>query len=140
MPERAFKDKSPMPDAGLLAEVLGKSASRWEAVARFVETEHGPIQWEWKHYSSGWTLKALQSKKRNLFFLVPMEGAFQLAFVFGDKAVAALEKADGVPAAVVAELKAARKYAEGRGLRLDVKAARDVETVKALVKAKVETR
>jgi len=137
MSERAFTEKTPAPDMAALDRVLGKAAPRFRAVARFVEEELGPVAWEWKHYSTGWTLKApLRKGKRNLFFLIPLKGAFELGFVFGDKAVAAMAKDADVPRALVGELEAARRYAEGRGLRLRVQNADDVAAAKALLRAK----
>ncbi len=38
---------------------------------------------------------------------------------------------------LITELKNARKYAEGRGLRIDVKNSADVEHVKKLVEIKI---
>ena len=92
---------------------------------------------DWKFYGvkSGWILKTLR-KKRNLFFFVPLEGSFQISFVFGDKAVAAAQKSE-LPQELITELKNARKYAEGRGLRIDVKNSADVEHIKTLVEIKV---
>ena len=91
---------------------------------------------EWKHYGakSGWILKLLL-KKRNLFFLTPGDGHFRVAFVFGEKAVEAIAEG-GFAASLVGELQAARKYAEGRGLRIEVESDADVRTVVALAKIK----
>ncbi|MHC4678095.1 MAG: DUF3788 family protein [Planctomycetota bacterium] len=80
-------------------------------------------------------LKTLQ-KKRNLFFFIPFEGSFRVSFVFGDKAVAVVEQS-GLPKELAATLTNARKYAEGRGLQIDVKSSADVEHVKKLVEIKV---
>jgi len=43
-----------------------------------------------------------------------------------------------LPEAIKVELKNARKYAEGRGIRIEVKSARDVENIQKLVKIKVK--
>ncbi len=43
-----------------------------------------------------------------------------------------------MPEAIKVELKNARKYAEGRGIRIDVKSAKDVENVRKLVEIKVD--
>lgn len=93
---------------------------------------------EWKHYGAagGWTLKLLRGT-RNLFFLSPQEGYFRLAFVFGDRAVAAIERSD-LPAKMVEELRLARKYAEGRALRMEVRQPADLELVKKLVAVKID--
>ena len=92
---------------------------------------------EWKYYSpkSGWILKSL-NKKRNLFFFTPCQKYFRISFVFGDKAVAAIEKSD-LPAAMIEEIRKAKKYAEGRGLRLEARTSSDLEHVKKLLAIKV---
>jgi Protein of unknown function (DUF3788) len=67
---------------------------------------------------------------------VPGEGRFRVAFVFGDKAVLQLVASGGFAETLIAELRTARKYAEGRGLRIEVESPEDVRTVVALAKIK----
>lgn len=76
-------------------------------------------------------------KKRNLFFLIPNEGFFITGFVFGDKAVAEVEKSE-LPASLIKELAGAKRYAEGRGLRVEIKKKSDINNVINLVKIKIE--
>lgn len=137
METNAFMDKSVQPDDGQLARVLGKSLIFWKAIKQHLAQNHGDFTEEWKFYNtkSGWTLKVLL-KKRNLFFFVPLQGYFRLAFVFGDKAVAAVERSD-LPEMIKNELKHARKYAEGRGIRLEVISQKDVEHIKKLIDIKI---
>jgi hypothetical protein len=137
MSASVFADKAAKPDGPMLAKALGKSYPLWREIKEHLKVEYGDLTEEWKFYGqkSGWILKTLR-KKRNLFFFVPLEGSFSVSFVFGDKAVAAAEQSD-LPRSLVAELKSARKYAEGRGLRIDVKSATDVEHIKKLVEIKV---
>jgi signal transduction histidine kinase len=137
METNVFMDKSIQPDDRRLAHVLGEKATFWETIKQHIAQKHGEVTEEWKFYNtkSGWTLKVLL-KKRNLFFFTPLSGYFRLAFVFGDKAVSAVEKSD-LPEALKNELKNARKYAEGRGIRIEVKSRKDVEHVKKLIDIKV---
>jgi len=132
-----FDDKNIKPDDKVLAKALGKSNRLWQEVQKHLKAEYGELIEDWKFYGqkSGWILKTLR-KKRNLFFFIPLKGSFQVSFVFGDKAVAAVQKSD-LPKKLVTELKNARKYAEGRGLRIDVKKSADVEHIKKLVEIKV---
>ena len=65
-----------------------------------------------------------------------MEGSFELSFVFGDKAVATAEQSD-LPKDMITTLKNARKYAEGRGLQIEVKGPADVDNIKKLVEIKL---
>ena len=131
-----FEDKTIMPDDKMLAKALGKSDRLWQDIKKQLKVKYELIE-EWKFYGqkSGWILKTLR-KKRNLFFFVPLEGSFQVSFIFGEKAVAAVEKSD-LPKELITELRNARKYAEGRGLRIDVKNSADIEHIKKLVEIKV---
>jgi len=132
-----FDDKTTEPNDKMLAGVLGKSNQLWQEITKNLKAKYGELIEEWKFYGqkSGWILKTLR-KKRNLFFFIPLKGSFQVSFVFGDKAVAAVEKS-GLPQELITELKDARKYAEGRGLRIDVKNSADVENIIKLVEIKV---
>jgi hypothetical protein len=135
---RLFLDKSVKPDDRLLARGLGRSFHSWETIREELGRTYGTLTPEWKYYGakSGWTLKILL-KKRNLFFFAPFENSFLVAFVFGEKAVRAVGESD-LPASVIRELERARKYAEGRGVRIEVKSKKDVKTILALASIKVE--
>ena len=137
MAASVFEDKATMPDDRMLAKALGKSNRMWREIKKHLKAEYGELIEEWKFYGvkSGWILKTLR-KKRNLFFFIPLKDSFQVSFVFGDKAVAAVEKSN-LPKGLITELKNARKYAEGRGLRIDVKNTADVEHIKKLVEIKI---
>jgi hypothetical protein len=132
-----FTDRSTEPTTADLLETLGATGDLWTDLRQRLEDEYGPLVEEWKHYGqkTGWLLKLLR-KKRNLFFLTPLEGHFRMTFVFGDKAVAAIEESD-VPREIIEDLRQARKYAEGRGVSVFVRTPEDVETMKKLVAIKL---
>lgn len=133
-----FLDKSVKPTKAMLADALGQSYKYWDEIKNTLEGQHGKLTEEWKYYSSssGWTLKLLL-KKRNLFFFTPCAKYFRVAFVFGDKAVDAVEESN-LPVAMIRELKNAKRYTEGRGLRIDVKKQGDVKNIVKLAAIKVE--
>ena len=133
-----FLDKSKQPTEKLMAAALGISYKYWKELESTLERLHGPLVQEWKYYgkSSGWTLKLL-SKKRNLFFFAPYEKFFRIAFVFGDKAVSAIEQSD-LPSNLVREVVEAKKYAEGRGLRIDVRKRSSIADIVKLVGIKLQ--
>ncbi len=137
MAASVFDDKAAKPTNQKLARALGKSNGLWKEIKKNLKGEYGELTEEWKFYGqkSGWILKTLR-KKRNLFFFIPLDSSFGVSFVFGDKAVAVVEKSD-LPQKLVTTLKNARKYAEGRGLKIDIKNSADVEYVKKLVEIKV---
>jgi hypothetical protein len=59
------------------------------------------------------------------------------ASVFDDKTVREVQSSD-LSELIKTELKNARKYAEGRGLRIDVKSAKDVKNIHKLVEIKIK--
>ena len=121
----------------MLSKALGDSNQLWKQIKKHLKTEYGQLTEEWKYYGqkNGWLLKTFR-KKRNLFFLVPLEGSFRLSLVFGDKAVAAVQQSD-LPKDLISTLKNARQYAEGRSLQIEVKSSDDVENIETLVRIKV---
>ena len=98
--------------------------------------EGGPFVPEWKFYGAkyGWSLKLFE-KKRNLCFINPKDGSFDVAFNFGDRAAEAV-LAGTSSEAVKEALRAARRYAEGRGVRLTVASAPDLDEVRRLLAVK----
>ena len=132
-----FIDKNAKPDNQMLAQVLGTSYKLWEKIKSSLINDYGKLDEDWKYYGQkiGWTHKLLY-KKRNLFFLTPFKNYFQIAFVFGDKAVAVIEQSD-IPPTIIDEIKNARKYVEGRGLRITVKKQSDVKLVLKLTEIKI---
>ena len=132
-----FLDKAVPPNNTMVSAVLGRSYKYWEEIKHTLANQYGPLTEEWKFYgaSSGWTLKLLL-KKRNLFFFAPCDKYFRIAFIFGDKAVSAVEDSD-LPSNLIQELKRAKRYAEGRGLRLEVKKKTDVKNIFTLAAIKV---
>jgi hypothetical protein len=76
-------------------------------------------------------------KKRNLFFFTPFKNYFRITFVFGARAVAEVEKSD-LPDGIKETLKNARKYAEGRGLSVEVKSSEDIQIIIKLIAIKVD--
>ena len=75
----------------------------------------------------------LQKEK---FFFTVYEKYFRIGFTFGDKAVTAIEKSE-LPKSIIDELKNAKKYVEGRGLRIEVKKQSDVKIIVKLVGFKI---
>lgn len=134
---RLFIDKSKQPNDAMLSASLGSSYGIWKEILTSVVEEFGPVVGEWKYYGTkiGWTMKLLV-KKRNLFFFSPYNGYFILSFVFGDKSVKEVEKS-ALSERIKSDLRNARKYAEGRGLRLEVKKRSQIHTILKLVAIKM---
>ena len=137
MPSNAFIGKPEQPGDSELSTVLGPSRALWDQLLDDLSSEDLITGWEWHSYSAkaGWSLR-LQRKQRNIVYLVPGQGTFLAAFVFGDKALAAI-RAGKFPRAVAQLIDGAKKYPEGTGVRLEVKSVKDVATIKKLAAIKV---
>ena len=132
-----FIDKSVKPDNIILSDALKTTYKFWEEILKSLSEEYGKLDIEWKYYGrkTGWLLK-LFYKKRNMFFLIPNKRYFTLAFIFGDNAVSEIEKSD-LPESLKNEIRNTQKYAEGRGLRIDVKKHSEIKNIKKLVGIKI---
>lgn len=136
MTKNVFLEKSLLPTPTQLAKFLGTRARYLDDLKRHIP---GRIVEEWKHYGKtiGWTLKLILGK-RNLCFIVICNRFFAISFVFGDKAVHAIE-GSGLPTDLVQQVVNAKRYVEGRGIRLEVKSRRVLEQAKALLDIKRST-
>ena len=113
-----FMDNFIKPDNKMISEMLGGKISLWKDFRHYLNDQYGELIEDWKFYNqkSWWILKLLK-KKRNLFFFIPMKDYFRITFVFGDKAVSAIENSD-LPGKIKETLINSRKYMEGRGIQI----------------------
>jgi hypothetical protein len=134
----AFIDKAARPSDADLGRALGRAKPAWDRLVAELGSEHGVTVQEWRSYSakSGWALR-LKRGKRTIVWLAPCPGSFQVVFIFGDRAVSAVRKA-GMAARVLRMLDEAPRYPEGTGLRLQIKAARDIALIKKLAALKIQ--
>jgi len=137
MAENVFTDKTIKPTDQLLSETLGTTYKYWDEIRTSLRKEYGELIEEWKYYGVkyGWSLKLLL-KKRNLFFFTAYNKYFTIGFVFGDKAVSAIEKSD-LPKNIIEKIINAKKFAEGRGFRLEIRKHGDIRHIEKLVDIKV---
>lgn len=134
----AFAGRVDPPTDAALAAVLGESRPLWKKLVADLTSELKLDAAEW-HSSSvklGWSLR-LQVKKRNIVYLGPRRGWFLAAFALGDKAVAVARKSE-LPDPVRKLIAGAKRYAEGRAVRIEVHTASDVGAVMLLARIKTE--
>ncbi|MFC2083586.1 DUF3788 family protein [Bacteroidota bacterium] len=137
MPEIVFDDKNKKPNDKLIAKKIGTNFKYWNDIKKHIKDHYGSTTEDWKIYSKnyGWQLKTLL-KKRNLFFFTPFESYFRLVFVFGDKAVKEIENSE-ISDNLIKEILNAKKYAEGRGLSIEVKDSKYISDIKRLIEIKI---
>jgi hypothetical protein len=134
-----FDDKKKKPSRDRLRKGLGRSSNLWNDITKWLSDRYHPLEEEWVFYSQkwGWSLK-LVHKKRTVLYLTPCNKHFLVGFILGEKAVSAALKMD-LSRETVDIIKTARKYVEGRAVRLEIRYKKDVRTVKCLAEAKMST-
>jgi len=132
----AFIGRPAHPTDVELAAALGSTAETWKQLVDWLAAQGAAIQ-EWKSSSPryGWSL-LLKLKKRTIVYLAPCNGCFRASFVLGDRAVAAARQS-GLPNSVLKLLDESPHYAEGTGLRLVVKDAKDLPAIQKLALIKL---
>lgn len=116
-----FTDKEIQPSDALLQQGLGSGFIYWKKVEELVMEKYpeGKGSWNFSGKKFGWSYQ-IKDKKRALIYLLPRRGYFKVALVFGEKAFQEILNST-VSQQIKAELSTAPKYAEGRGIRIDVR-------------------
>jgi hypothetical protein len=123
------------PTRAEIDEILGDGVALLEAFLR----RNPELRPEWKYYGpkNGWSLKVFR-KKRNMCFVGHEPGALAMAFVFGERAYDRLLTSDMRPALRKA-VEGARRFPEGRGIRLVLRDESDLDDAQLLLDIKMST-
>jgi hypothetical protein len=92
-------------------------------------------EWKYSGKKFGWSFR-INDKKRVIVYLLPREAYFKVAFVFGQKATDAIVNST-ISDTIKHELLSAKAYAEGRGIRIDVRGAEVLEDIRNLIEIKL---
>ena len=86
MEHSIFMDKSKTPSNEDLKNVLGNSYQNWGIIKNYVLQQYpgGKEEWNFPGKKYGWSFR-IKDKKRAIIYLLPREGFFKVAFVFGQK-------------------------------------------------------
>lgn len=132
-----FTDKKIIPDNKALANALGSSFSLWQNLEEYTGKKYPPATMEWNYPGEkyGWSYR-IKDNKRVIIYLLPRDDFFKVGMVFGQKAFEEIMKSS-VSDVIKDELKAARAYAEGRGIRIDVKNKKVINDITTLIDIKL---
>jgi hypothetical protein len=133
----AFDDKSNEPQATDLKSTLGRSSAHWDSLIAHIAAEYTPLDKTWNFAGAkwGWSLR-LKQKKRTVLYMTPCNRHFLVGLVLGEKAVNAAH-ACPLPDSILAIIDEAKKYAEGRGVRIEVKNKGDLAIAEELAAVKM---
>ena len=118
---------------------LGKTSAHWARLHADLSAEYGPLaeKWIFSAKTQRWSLQLKhEKKKRTVLYLIVCPGHFLAGFALGEKACRAARASD-LPAAVLETIEAAPRYAEGRGVWLEVRSWKDAEDVKKVAAIKM---
>ena len=134
----AFDDKSCPPQDDELAATLGRAFASWNELRRVIASRFAPLSEDWgfASKSTGWGLR-LKQPARTVLYMTPCKGYFLASFALGEKAVKAAREST-LPASILEIIDNAKKYAEGRGVRLEVRTLKDVRNVEELAVIKMK--
>ncbi|MDM8159714.1 DUF3788 domain-containing protein [Labilibaculum sp. K2S] len=132
-----FTDKAAEPTPKDLREQLASLYPLWEQIAECVRKKYPNPKEEWNYPGKnyGWSFR-LKDKKRAIVYLLPRQGYFKVAFIFGQKATDQIMAGD-IDAAIKEDLAGAKKYAEGRGLTTEVRNAKPINDIEKLIDIKI---
>lgn len=133
----AFTDKKIVPNDDLLSEAIGRTFRLWENIKKYVYSKYPDATEEWNYPGQkyGWSFR-LKDKKRTIVYLLPRKKYFKTAFVFGQKATDIILKSN-VSDSIKQELRSARVYAEGRGIRISVNKKDILQDIEFLIDTKL---
>jgi Protein of unknown function (DUF3788) len=132
-----FLDKLKVPTDAELKENIGNTYELWKQLRDFVfhVYPNATEEWNFPGKKYGWSFR-IKDKKRAIIYLLPREGYFKVAFVFGQKATDQIFES-GISIEIKTELQNAKKYAEGRGIRIDINDDSKLSDIKNLIQIKL---
>jgi hypothetical protein len=133
----AFDDKAKEPTKRDLKLTLGRSSGHWDNLIAYIASEYAPLDSKWNFAGAawGWSLR-LKQEKRTVLYMTPCKEYFYVGSVLGEKAVTAARRTD-LPDMVLSLIDQAKKYAEGRAVRLEVRNKKDLQSAKTLADIKM---
>ncbi len=133
----ALDNPNTAPTAKTIAKALDEAASVWVSLKDGLCREFAPLEevWAFAGAKLGWSLR-LKRGKRVIVYLTPCTGHVLASFVLGEKACAAA-RSERLPQPILKVIADAPKYAEGRGIRIQVRTAKEANEIRKLVAIKV---
>ena len=128
----AFDDKSTKPKASDLKRTLKRASTHWDNLIAHIAAKYPPLDETWNFSGAdwGWSLR-LRQKKRTVLYMTPRKGCFFVGFVLGEKAVKAAH-GGALPDSVLTVIDGAKRYVEGRAVRIEIRTKKDLENAKKL--------
>ena len=133
-----FPDKAIKPRLNDVADKIGDLYPLWESIYKLVYHKYPNATEEWNYPGKkyGWSFR-IKDKKRAILYFLPRENRFMVAFVFGQKAFDEIMKTD-IAESIKTDLSNAKKYAEGRGVSIEITNESQLNDIEKLIDIKLK--
>lgn len=101
----------------------------------FEKYPKGLAEWNYPGKKYGWSYR-IKDRKRAIIYFLPRQDFFKVAFVFGQRAYDAIMQSDIDPK-IKTTLQQAVKFAEGRGIQLEVSSSTQFKDIEKLIDLKL---
>lgn len=132
-----FTDKAIEPSDSELRNALADTYILWQEIVEYTVSFYPQATLEWKYSGDkyGWGFR-ISDKKRVLIYLLPRDSFFRVAFVFGQKGNDVIMQST-ISDSIKEELRTAKVYAEGRGIRIEIKNRELLKDIRNLIEIKI---
>jgi len=140
MDRPALTDKDQFPTEAIIFSHLGAARRLWIEFFAAIHADHADFSEEWRYYNDGkcWLMKATR-KKKTIFWLAVLPGAFRITFYFTDKAQAAI-LASRIADDLKYQFASGNKMNKIRGLTIVFRDENQLADVQALIAIKLSQK
>ena len=140
MEELALTDKNIYPTEEVIFSHIKKSKTNWNAVFKYIQTNHPELNEEWRYYNDGksWLLK-VTFKTKTIFWLVVLSNSFQITFYFSEKTVLSFSNLS-ISKTLDKKIKESKKVGKSTALTFLMNDKTNLELVKEAIELKIKTK
>jgi hypothetical protein len=140
MEQTVLLDETQFPSEEIIFSHIGKTKALWISLFDHIQTHHPEFVTEWRYYRDGksWLMKAIQ-KKKTIFWLSIIKGAFRTTFYFTDKAKEAILSSD-LSDELKEQFQSGKHYGKIKGLTVIHTTKKNIENAKILIGIKLQMK
>jgi Protein of unknown function (DUF3788) len=133
-------DPKQLPTQEVVFAHLAKRRALWDALFEHLHEAHPDLVRQWRYYKDGksWLMN-VSRKKKTVFWLSVISGAFRITAYFTDKATDAI-LASSLSDGLKTQFTGGRKYGTLRGITITFTKKGDVKDAKALIALKLSQK
>jgi hypothetical protein len=140
MEQPVLSDANQFPSEDIIFSHIEKTKALWISLFEHIHAHHPDFAEEWRYYRDGksWLLKVTQ-KKKTIFWLSIVKGAFRTTFYFTDKAEEALMSSD-LSDEIKEQFKSGKRFNKIKGVTIIHARKKNIEEAKILIGIKIRMK